>query len=112
VKKDKKEQFAAYALWYVVSSFCSIQFSVRDRLIERWKDTELYFDNQDVKKVFYLSLEFLLGRSLQNAVEALNLSENFSRSFTNLGMDMENVFEQVRYNGLSDSRANRRQTQG
>jgi glucan phosphorylase len=69
--------------------------SARDRLIERWKDTEIYFNQQDVKRVNYLSLEFLLGRSLQNAMSNLNLEENFSRALKNLGVKMEELVDQV-----------------
>ena len=54
-------------------------FSVRDRLIERWKDTELFFDKKGVKRVYYLSLEFLMGRSLTNALSNLQLDESFKR---------------------------------
>jgi len=68
-----------------LSSLLSIAFaeivttSVRDRLIERWKDTELFFDKKGVKRVYYLSLEFLMGRSLTNALSNLQLDESFSR---------------------------------
>jgi len=64
-------------------------------LIERWKDTEIYFNQQDVKRVNYLSLEFLLGRSLQNALSNLNLEENFGRALKNLGIKMEELVDQV-----------------
>lgn len=37
-------------------------YSVKDRLIEAWNDTNEYFTTNDCKRVYYLSLEFLLGR--------------------------------------------------
>jgi len=37
--------------------------AVRDRLLESWNDTQAYHKNQDVKRVYYLSLEFLMGRT-------------------------------------------------
>lgn len=42
--------------------------SVRDRLIESWNDTQQYFREQDPKRVYYLSMEFLMGRSLTNSL--------------------------------------------
>lgn len=36
--------------------------SVRDRLIESWNDTQQHFTSEDAKRVYYLSLEFLIGR--------------------------------------------------
>jgi len=90
LKSNKRDQFMAYAL------------CVRDRLIERWKDTELFFDKTGVKKVYYLSLEFLLGRSLQNAIDNLNLRESYARSLRNLGIDMESLFDQETDAGLGN----------
>ena len=43
-------------------------YSVRDRLIEEWNDTQSYFKAVDPKRVYYLSMEFLMGRSLLNAL--------------------------------------------
>ena len=37
-------------------------YSVRDRLIESWNDTQQYFKDQDPKRVYYLSMEFLMGK--------------------------------------------------
>lgn len=38
-------------------------YAVRDRLIESWNDTQQFHENNDSKRVYYLSLEFLMGRS-------------------------------------------------
>jgi starch phosphorylase len=74
--------------------FLALAYSVRDRLIERWKDTELYFEQQDVKRQYYLSLEFLLGRTLQNALSNLNLTDAYSRALRNLGIRMEELVDE------------------
>lgn len=45
-------------------SFLGLQglsHSVRDRLIERWHDTQLYFKRKDPKRIYFLSLEYLMG---------------------------------------------------
>jgi len=48
--------------------FFALAKVVRERLIERWMDTmRRYYDN-DAKRVYYLSMEFLIGRSLMNSV--------------------------------------------
>ena len=46
--------------------FHSLVFAVRDRLIERWMETMRSYYRDDVKRVYYLSMEFLIGRSLVN----------------------------------------------
>lgn len=77
--------------------------SVRDRLIERWKDTQLYFKKSGVKRVAYLSMEYLVGRSLQNAIINLGLEENFSAAMNNLGYVLEDLYEQEADAGLGYS---------
>ena len=48
--------------------FQAIAYAVRDRLINRWIKTQQTYYNENVKRVYYLSLEFLMGRSLGNAI--------------------------------------------
>lgn len=38
---------------------------MRDYLVERWKDTQMHFHAKDPKRVYYLSMEYLMGRTLQ-----------------------------------------------
>ena len=47
--------------------------SLRDVVIRRWIDTQLTFTRVDPKRVYYLSLEYLIGRTLQNAVLNLDI---------------------------------------
>ena len=49
-------------------NFVSLALAVRDRLIERWIATQQAYYKQDVKRVYYLSLEFLIGRTLGNSL--------------------------------------------
>lgn len=66
--------------------------SVRDRLIESWNDTNQYFDSQDVKRVNYLSLEFLMGRFLQNNLANMDLETNYKEAVKEMGFAMEDLF--------------------
>ena len=63
--------------------------SVRDRLIERWMDTQMHYTSKDCKRVYYLSMEYLIGRSLSNAMHNLGLSSNYARALRRLGYDLE-----------------------
>ena len=56
----------------------AVAHSIRDRLIESFNDTQQYMHVEDVKRVYYMSLEFLLGRAMQNALVNLRLEQNYS----------------------------------
>jgi starch phosphorylase len=63
--------------------------AVRDRLVARWmKTTRLQYE-QDVKRVYYLSMEFLIGRTFTNALLALGIYEPMREALAGLGVDME-----------------------
>eukprot|EP00500_Bicosoecida_sp_ms1_P002657 CAMPEP_0203813742 /NCGR_PEP_ID=MMETSP0115-20131106/4888_1 /ASSEMBLY_ACC=CAM_ASM_000227 /TAXON_ID=33651 /ORGANISM="Bicosoecid sp, Strain ms1" /LENGTH=916 /DNA_ID=CAMNT_0050722617 /DNA_START=56 /DNA_END=2806 /DNA_ORIENTATION=- len=69
-------------------------FSVRDRLIESWNDTNRYFDSLDCKRVNYLSLEYLMGRSMQNALLNMDLAKPYHEALMDLGFSLEELYEQ------------------
>mmetsp|Transcript_15868 Transcript_15868/g.40295 ORF Transcript_15868/g.40295 Transcript_15868/m.40295 type:complete len:1250 (-) Transcript_15868:119-3868(-) len=71
-------------------------YSTRDRLIESWNDTQQYFHDQDPKRVYYLSMEFLVGRSLLNALYNLNLKGLYREALEQLGYNLEIIKERER----------------
>ena len=71
-------------------------YSVRDRLIESWNDTQQYFKDQDPKRVYYLSMEFLMGRSLLNSIFNLGVKDEYTEALNELGYELEVVAEQER----------------
>ncbi|WIA33199.1 hypothetical protein OEZ86_006345 [Tetradesmus obliquus] len=71
-------------------------FSLRDRLIEMWNDTQTYFKEQDPKRVYYLSMEFLMGRSLLNTLYNLGIKDQYMEALSELGYDLETIAEQER----------------
>ena len=51
----------------------AVSYTVRDHLVERWMKTTRAQYDQDVKRVYYLSAEFLIGRTFTNAMLALDI---------------------------------------
>lgn len=64
-------------------------YSVRDRLLDRWNYTQQSNTLADPKRVYYLSLEFLLGRTLDNAMLNLQVKDQYSSGLGNLGFRVE-----------------------
>jgi len=67
--------------------------AVRDHLVERWMATTRAQYQQDSKRVYYLSMEFLMGRSFSNAMLALGLHDRVRQALADFGVDMEQVVE-------------------
>ena len=67
---------------------------VRDMLVERMLGTRAAFDRKDSKKLYYLSLEFLIGRSLENNLFNLGILDICREYLSENGMDLYPLFEE------------------
>lgn len=74
--------------WYVATGH-----TVRDHVVERWAKTAEAYNSQDPKRVYYLSLEFLIGRMLQNAALNLGVEDEVRDGLKALGHKLEDVVE-------------------
>ena len=74
--------------------FQGTALSVRDRLLEQWNDTQLFIKIKNPKKIYYLSIEFLLGRLLQNALVCLDLEKCYKDALTEFGIKIEEIYEE------------------
>ncbi|KAA8530419.1 hypothetical protein F0562_005128 [Nyssa sinensis] len=71
-------------------AFFATAQSVRDALIINWNATYDYYEKMNVKQAYYLSMEFLQGRALLNAIGNLELSGAYGEALSKLGHDLEN----------------------
>ncbi len=69
----------------------ALSMAVRDLLIERWMDTTRRAYQQDAKRIYYLSMEFLPGRTLSNALIALGLHDLCDDALRGLGLDLDEL---------------------
>jgi starch phosphorylase len=69
----------------------ALSAAVRDRLVERWMDTTRLQYKQNVKRIYYLSMEFLPGRMLSNALIALGLHDECHDALRELGLDFDDL---------------------
>jgi glycogen phosphorylase len=74
--------------WYDVAAY-----TVRDHVVERWVKTADAYYAHDPKRLYYFSLEFLIGRMLTNAALNLGMKDELSEGLHSLGRDLENVVE-------------------
>jgi starch phosphorylase len=69
----------------------ALAYTVRDRLMERWKETRYAYEEKDARRTCYLSLEFLMGRALSNAMLNLGITDAVTRVLYDYGIELEEV---------------------
>ena len=71
----------------------ALSLAVSDRLTERWKKTYNAYKDTDCKRACYLSMEFLMGRTLSNAMLNLGVNDAVAQAMYNLGLDLEELID-------------------
>ncbi|HPP87920.1 MAG TPA: glycogen/starch/alpha-glucan phosphorylase, partial [bacterium] len=73
--------------------YLSLCWAIRDRIVERWNKTQQTYYTKDAKRVYYLSLEFLLGRLILNNLINIDLYEKTKYVVKNFGYDFQKLIE-------------------
>ncbi|SHM13414.1 starch phosphorylase [Anaerosporobacter mobilis DSM 15930] len=72
--------------------FQAVSYSVKDLIIDQWMATHREYEDKDVKTVYYLSMEFLMGRALGNNIINMKANNIIKEALDELGIDL-NVIE-------------------
>lgn len=83
-------------------NFMALSIAIRDRLVKRWITTQQRYHRQKKKRVYYLSMEFLIGRLLGNNILNLGIWENAQEALDGFGLDLEDLREQEVDAGLGN----------
>jgi starch phosphorylase len=73
--------------------FDIVAHTVRDRVAERWMDTMRSHYQHDVKRAYYFSMEFLMGRALTNSIMNLGIAEECAQVIDDLGIPQQATIE-------------------
>ena len=82
--------------------FAALAMAVRDRLMERWKATYRAANKMNATRTYYLSMEFLMGRALNNAMLNLEIHDEIRAALTELGVELEEIEEGEHDAGLGN----------
>jgi starch phosphorylase len=82
--------------------YFSLSMSIRDRLIRKWLRTQHVHKVKDVKRVFYLSLEFLMGRLLGNALINMDYYSECQKILEKDGYVLEDIVDKEHDMGLGN----------
>jgi starch phosphorylase len=80
----------------------AIALAVRDRLVDRWIATQQEHHRRNVKRIYYLSLEFLIGRLLGNNVINLQLEDACRQALSDVGLNWDDLRDQEVDAGLGN----------
>ncbi|NOR23089.1 MAG: glycogen/starch/alpha-glucan family phosphorylase [Desulforhopalus sp.] len=72
----------------------ALAYTMRDLMVQKWIATQKTFYAKEKKRVYYLSLEFLIGRSLGNSMTNLGILEDAKQAVEELGFDMADIRDQ------------------
>ncbi len=71
--------------------YCATALAVRDRIVDVWQATRRETKRQQKKRVYYLSIEFLIGRLLLDTLTNLRLVDPVKHALASLGVDFEQI---------------------
>ncbi len=82
--------------------FLGLCYSVRDRLVSKWLETQRSYYDSIAKRVYYMSLEFLPGRFLMNYIQALGIEDECREAVRDFGLDLDELLEEEWNPGLGN----------
>jgi starch phosphorylase len=80
----------------------ALVFALRDRLMERWRRTRTAYEAAGARHAYYLSLEFLMGRALGNALLNLGVGDEIDAALREFGLDLEELIDNENDAGLGN----------
>ncbi len=94
-----KDQYTAT----LYDDFLAASIAIRDRLVERWIATQQRYHDENVKRVYYFSMEFLIGRLLGTNILNLGLWDETKAALAELGLGIDEILEQELDAGLGNA---------
>lgn len=82
--------------------YFAFAYTIRDRLMARWMQTKRAYQDQDPKRVYYLSAEFLMGRFMHSNLLNLGLYDFAAEQLRRYGLELSDVLEHEHDPGLGN----------
>ncbi|HIJ80249.1 MAG TPA: glycogen/starch/alpha-glucan phosphorylase [Desulfuromonadales bacterium] len=82
--------------------YLALAHAVRDVLVDNWLDTQQSYYINDAKRVYYISMEFLMGRALGNSLINLDIMDEWQTALKEMGIDIQELLEKEWDAGLGN----------
>ncbi|HPY74142.1 MAG: glycogen/starch/alpha-glucan phosphorylase [Planctomycetes bacterium] len=110
-KEGIKKRFSSYLKYYLAKDqysstmqdvYIALSLAVRELMIDRWIETQQMYHINKVKRVYYLSMEYMIGRSLTNNMINLQIFQVAKEAMQDYGISLEQVIDQEEEAGLGN----------
>lgn len=109
---DRLKQSIVYKLLFTIGKDSRIAnnhewlnaviLAVRDRMVERWLRSSRAQYSQNSRQIYYLSMEFLIGRTLSNSLMSINLYDEIKQALEQMGIKLEDLVQEEDDPGLGN----------
>ena len=80
----------------------ALSLTIRDRIMTDWRNTWKHYEAKGMRKAYYMSLEFLIGRSLGNHLLNMNIGNESKKALQNFALELEEIVSEERDAGLGN----------
>ncbi len=74
--------------------YMALAYAVRSEMVDRWIETQSGYHRSNARRVYFLSMEYIFGRSLQQNILSLDIEESVAALAAELGFDIEGIYAQ------------------
>ena len=74
--------------------FQAVAYAIKDQIVDNWLKTQKEYEKRDVKTVYYLSMEFLMGRALGNDLINMKAYQEVNEALNELGLNLNAIEDQ------------------
>src|SRR3990170_4619425 len=82
--------------------FSAVVYTISDYLMEKWLETHRSYHYEDAKRVYYLSMEFLIGKTLANSLINTGMEEELRVALKDQGLNLDEIFDAENEAGLGN----------
>ncbi len=101
--KDLKESYYRYLRYFLAKDettataydkYMALAYSVRSEMVDNWIRTQKRYSEQNVRRVYYLSMEYIFGKSLRQNILSLDIEEPITTAVNSLGFSIDELYRQ------------------
>ena len=101
--KDLRNSYYRYLRYFLAKDettatsydkYMALAYAVRNELVDRWIETQSHYHSGNIRRVYFLSMEYIFGKSLFQNIVDLNIEEPLMSTVRSLGITAEELYQQ------------------